>query len=147
MALSVNRPVSRRALPGTRRCSGSWNMGGWGLSCQLSLIVYLKTFPLKAQSEPWPQCKQSSKPLSSEADMLASALLSLRRLTKVHAGEEAWLYQRSETDELHLITPLQSTYHMVSFRVNNISKGVSGLNIHCVYTISFYQIVYCFYVT
>lgn len=122
---------------GTRRWSWSWNMGGWGSSCQLGLIVYLKMFPLKAQSEPCPQCKHSSEPLSSKADMLAGALLSIWRLTKVHAGEEARLYQCSETDGLQLITPLQSTYHKVSFRINKISKGVSGLNIHRVNTTSF----------
>lgn len=112
-------------------------MGGWRSSCQLGLIVYLKTFPPKALSERCPQCKHSSEPLSSKADMLAGALLSLWRLTKVHAGEEARLYQHSETDGLQLITPLQSPDHMVSFRINRISKGVSGLNIPPVNPLSF----------
>lgn len=110
--------------------SWSWNMGGWGLSCQLGLIAYLKTVPLGAQSKPCPQCKHSSESLSSKGDMLENGLLSLWRLTKVHAGEEARLYQGSETDGLQLITPPQSTYCMVSSRINNISKGVSVGNIH-----------------
>lgn len=69
--------------------------------------------------------------------MLVGALLSLWRLTKVHAGKKARLHQRSETDGLQRLTPGLSAYHTVSFRISNMSKGVSGLYIHCVNTILF----------
>lgn len=126
---SVNRPVSRRPPPhpgglGTAAGAEIWMAGACPASSAWWFIW--RCSPLKARSELCPQCKHWSKPLSFEADMLAGALLSLWRLTKVHAGKEGWLYQSSETNGLKLITPLQATYDMVSFRINNISESFSS---------------------
>lgn len=87
--LSADRPVRRRA-PTDITVVLEQKCGLMGLSRRLRLVHLFEELALWAQPGPCPQCKHSSEPLSLRADMLAGALLSLWRLTKVQAGGNDW---------------------------------------------------------
>ena len=82
-----------------------------GLSGPAPPVHLFEELLLQAQPGPCPQCKHSGGPLSLRADMLASALLSLWRMTKVQAGQVSELQLQAETDEPY--TRVQSSRHEV----------------------------------